>query len=278
MLRLIDTHCHLDFDSFDDDRDDVMTRARQAGVVAMIVPALDMGNMQPVLGLADRYPDVYAAIGVHPNSTADWDDAWIESLRTAAAHPKVVAIGEIGLDYYWDKSPQAIQQHALRSQLNLAAELDLPVIIHNRDSTADVLALLADSPLVGRPNAGVLHSFSGDWAAAEVALAMGFYIGITGPVTFKKAEELRRIAAQLPLDRLLIETDAPFLTPQPYRGKRNEPAYVRYVAEAIAAERKMTADDLAAPHHRQRDSIVQLTVGIHRQGNQRAVGVSLATP
>ncbi|MCP4416219.1 MAG: TatD family hydrolase, partial [Chloroflexi bacterium] len=157
----------------------------------------------------------------------------------------VVAIGEIGLDYHWDKSPKAVQHRALALQLELAANLDLPVIIHNRESSADVMRLLAESPLVGRENPGVLHSFSADWETAVSALDLGYYLGITGPVTFKKAEELRKIAHKIPTDRLLIETDAPFLTPHPYRGKRNEPAYVAYVAERLAAVRGVKTAVLA---------------------------------
>ena len=244
-MILIDSHCHLDFDAFDDDRDSVVDRSREAGVAAIVVPALDLSNLNAVIALTDHYPGVYAAVGVHPNSTADWDDSWLTQVRLAAQHPKVVAIGEIGLDYYWDNSPAAVQRPAFASQLELAAELDLPVIVHNREASDDVLAALAGSALAGRDRAGVLHSFSGDWLMAEAVLDLGFYIGITGPVTFKKAEDLRDLAARVPLDRLLIETDAPFLTPHPFRGKRNEPAYVRYMAEAIAAVRGLEPDELA---------------------------------
>lgn len=234
---LIDTHCHLDFERFDEDRDAVVARAAAAGVSRIIVPALDAQNWQAVLKLAERYDGVYTAVGVHPNSTADWQDSHIDQLRTLAQHPKVVAIGEIGLDYYWDKSPKERQQRAFGMQLELAAELGLPVIVHNREASEDVLAMLADSPLAGRPAPGVLHSFSASWADAEKALAMGFYLGFTGPVTFKKAEEVREVARRVPHDRILVETDAPFLTPHPHRGKRNEPAYVAFVAARLAAER-----------------------------------------
>lgn len=232
---LIDTHCHLDFERFDVDRNAVVARAHEAGVTQIIVPAVNLENCTAVLELADHYPQVYAAVGVHPNSAADWQDDWIKTIRDFAQHAKVVAIGEIGLDYYWDKTPKDVQQRALAAQLELAADLDLPVIIHNRESSEDVIKMLAASPLAGRGRPGVLHSFSADWSVAEAALEMGFYLGFTGPVTFKKADDLRRIAAQAPLDRILVETDAPFLAPQQHRGKRNEPAYVAYVAERIAA-------------------------------------------
>jgi TatD DNase family protein len=234
---LIDSHCHLDFESFDADRDAVVQRAIEAGVTQIVVPALDLDNCRTVLALTEKYEGVFAAIGVHPNSSAEWQDSWIGVLRDLARQPKVVAIGEIGLDYYWDKSPKAVQQRALGLQLELAAELNLPVIIHNRESSADVIRLLSESPLVGRKNPGVLHSFSGDWETAVSALNLGYYLGFTGPVTFKKADDLREIARKVPDDRILVETDAPFLTPHPYRGKRNEPAYVAYVAERLAAER-----------------------------------------
>ncbi|MBK7897707.1 MAG: TatD family hydrolase [Anaerolineaceae bacterium] len=234
---LIDTHCHLDFDRFDEDRDAVVQRALDAGVQQIIVPALDLDNCRTVLALTEKYAGVFAAVGVHPNSSAGWQDGWIGVLRDLARHPKVVAIGEIGLDYYWDKSPKPVQQRALGLQLELAAELNFPVIIHNREADADVMQMLAESPLVGRENPGVLHSFAAGWDTAVSALTLGYYLGFTGPVTFKKADDLREIAQKVPDDRILVETDAPFLTPHPYRGKRNEPAYVAYVAERLAEVR-----------------------------------------
>lgn len=242
---LVDTHCHLDFDRFDDDREAVVERAVAAGVERIIVPALDLANCAAVLSLAERFEQVFAAVGVHPNSTAEWQDAWLEQIRGFARHDKVVAVGEIGLDYYWDRSPKAVQQQALAGQLELAAELDLPVIIHNRESDEDVLRLLAQSPLNGRSEPGVLHSFSSNWETAEKALDMGYYLGFTGPVTYKKAEDLREVAGRVPLERILVETDAPFLAPQQHRGQRNEPAYVAYVAERIAAIRGLTTAEMA---------------------------------
>lgn len=233
-IDLVDTHCHLDDDAFERDIAEVVERAAAAGVGRIIVPAISLENIPAVLALADRFPAVYAAVGIHPNSAAGWRDDWIENLRRWAAHDKVVAIGEIGLDYYWEKTPVEVQHRALRQQLALAAELGLPVIVHNREASRDVLDLLADSPLAGREEPGVLHSFSANWEVAETALAMGYYLGFTGPLTYKKADEMREIAARTPLDRVLVETDAPYLTPQPHRGRRNEPAYVRLVAERLA--------------------------------------------
>lgn len=228
---LIDTHCHLDFESFHDDMEAVIERATAAGVTRMIVPSLDLDNALAVLTLTERFPGVYAAVGVHPNSAAGWRDEWLDRLYELAQRPKVIAIGEIGLDYYWDKTPLETQRRAFARQLEMAAELGLPVVVHNRESSTDVLRLLSASPLAGAERPGVLHSFSADWPTAEAALAMGFYLGFTGPLTYKKADSLRAIAARVPLERILIETDAPFLTPHPHRGRRNEPAYVRLVAE-----------------------------------------------
>jgi TatD DNase family protein len=243
---LIDTHCHLDFERFDADREAVVRRALDAGVAQMVVPAIDLENCTAVLRLTEQYEPVFAAVGVHPNSTAVLPENWLESVKAFARREKVVAIGEIGLDYHWDDSPKAVQHEALRRQLALAAELGLPVIIHNREASADVIRLLAESPLAGRERPGVLHSFSADWPTARAALDMGFYLGFTGPVTFKKANELREIAAKVPSDKILVETDAPFLTPHPFRGKRNEPGYVRFVAERIAAVRGVDTAVFAA--------------------------------
>ena len=245
-MTLVDTHCHLDLPQFDEDRAAVVERALAAGLAAIIVPAIDLEAAPGIIRLAEEYPAVYAAIGVHPNSTAHWSDDWLADLRALAAHEKVVAIGEIGLDYHWARSPEEMQHRALRLQLELAAELDLPVIIHNREADKDIVRLLKGSPLNGKAGAGVLHSFSGSWHMAMEVMVMGFYVGFTGPVTFQKADELRDIANRVPMERLLVETDAPYLTPQPHRGKRNEPAYVRHVAERLAAERGADAAEFAA--------------------------------
>ena len=248
---LIDSHCHLDFDRYDGDRAEVLARAQEAGVFALINPAVDPVNSAAVCDLAAANEPVFAAVGVHPNSTAEAEGDWLATIRALAGRAKVVAIGEIGLDYYWDRSPKDVQRRALEAQLALAADLGLPVIIHNREASQDVIAVLRQwvtglpdgHPLRARP--GVLHSFSAPPDVAEEALTLGFYIGITGPVTFKKADELRHIVAGVPLDRLLIETDSPFLTPHPHRGDRNEPAYVQYVADRIAGLH-MTTLDVAA--------------------------------
>ena len=252
-MQLVDTHCHLDFERFDEDRERVIAQALNDGIVRIINPGIDLASSRAAVALAERFPQVYAAVGIHPNDSADWNPNLLQEIRRLAQHPKVVAIGEIGLDYYRDYSPRAIQQEALRQQLGLAAELELPVIIHNREASEDVIAMLLDwqkqllemgSPLAGRP--GVLHSYSGSLAQARQVIERNFCVGFTGPVTFKKAEALRTIAAQVPLDHVLVETDAPFLTPVPFRGQRNEPRYVRYVAEKLAALHGSTLAEFSA--------------------------------
>jgi TatD DNase family protein len=237
-IQLIDTHCHLNFYKYNDDRDAVLERAQKAGVSRIIIPAIDLETCQEALDLADQYDGIYVAVGVHPNSTANFDSNIIAQIRDYAQHDKVVAIGEIGLDYYWDKSPKDKQRTAFEQQLDLAAELELPVIIHNREASDDVLDVLENwvetipNSLKQRP--GVMHSFSAPSEIAERTMAIGFYFGFTGPITFKKAQELRDVAQTIPLDLMLVETDGPFLTPHPYRGKRNEPAYVQYMTEKLA--------------------------------------------
>lgn len=246
---MIDTHCHLNFDSYDDDRQAVISRAAEAGVTRVVNPAVDLDTSRAVVELARQQSGVYAAVGIHPNDAAAFSEADIDTLAALADSPKVVAIGEIGLDYYWDKSPKDMQFRAFEAQLALAQRLGLPVIIHNRDASEDTMRILETwanglpDDLKVRP--GVLHSFSGSPAIAERALSAGFYLGFTGPITYKKADETRAIAARIPLDRLLVETDGPFLTPIPYRGKRNEPAYIPYIVERLAALHLVSADEMA---------------------------------
>ncbi|MEW5868286.1 MAG: TatD family hydrolase [Chloroflexota bacterium] len=255
---LVDTHCHLNFDSFDGDREQVLARARQAGLARLLNPGVDLASSQAAVNLAGANPEVYAAVGVHPNDALSWNAATLDELRALARQPKVVAIGEIGLDYYRERAPHPLQAQVLEGQLALAAELGLPVVIHirnaspeDRRASADALAMLSawraglqqQSPaLWARP--GVLHSFSDGPEMARRAVESGFYLGISGPVTFRKALELQDVAAVVPLERLLIETDAPFLTPHPHRGQRNEPAYVRYVAEKIAQLRSLPLGEI----------------------------------
>jgi TatD DNase family protein len=239
---LIDTHCHLDLNQFDADREAVVARAVEQGVTVIINPGTDLRSSRTAIALAERYEPVYAAVGIQPTSTDELDAESLRALRELAQHPKVVAIGEIGLDYYWPDQPDRdwpcaspeTQRRAFRRQLDLAAELGLPVIVHDREAHTDVMIGLEDSPGV----TGVLHSFSGDLDLAEWAVDLGFYIGISGPVTFEKNRDMQEVATRIDFERLLVETDAPFQTPHPHRGERNEPAYVRLVAQQVAHLRK----------------------------------------
>ncbi len=249
MNALTDTHCHLYFDAFDDDQDEVLIQARNAGVERMLVPGIDLPTSQAALTLADENPAVYAAIGMHPNAGLCWDETTLEKFELLTAHPKVVAIGEIGLDYYRDQTSHGLQREIFRAQLALAERLNLPVVIHTRNKherdrkcIKDALTILTEFDTLVQ---GVLHSFSGNLTELKRALDLGFYIGITGPVTFKKAHDLRHVVASLPLDRLLIETDSPFLTPHPHRGKRNQPSYVAFIADKIAEILDRTASEVA---------------------------------
>lgn len=245
MPRLIDTHCHLDFENFDEDREEVISRASDMGVGAIIVPAIDLQNCKKVLRIAESHPNIYAAVGIHPNSSKEWQNDDLIQLKELAQHDKVVAIGEIGLDYYRNFSPQDTQRDAFNQQLDLAIELNLPVIIHNREADDDILSILARKKNDSDRVTGVLHSFSTRVEVARSAVIMGYYIGFTGPITFRKAHDVRAVSASLPMDRILIETDSPFLAPEPRRGRRNEPGFVRFVAEKLAEVRGLSFDEIA---------------------------------
>ncbi|MCU0484492.1 MAG: TatD family hydrolase [Anaerolineales bacterium] len=251
-IRFTDTHCHLDFDLFEKDRVEVVQSARASGVHWIVNPAVDVPSSQVIVKLTENLEGVYAAVGVHPNDSTSWDENSLTQLKQLAVHPKVVAIGEIGLDYYRDRAPRDVQLAVFCEQLQLAQDAELPVIIHTRQSIADTLDILKDwisaqrvynHPLAGHP--GVLHSFSGTETDAWRAIELGFFIGITGPVTFKNAPDLQKLVASLPLDRILIETDAPFLAPLPHRGQRNCPEWVRLVAEKIAELQQTSLEETA---------------------------------
>jgi TatD DNase family protein len=248
----VDTHCHLNFDSFENDRQEVLERARQAAVRRILNPGVDLASSRAAVELAQSNEQVYAAVGVHPNDALSWNEGTIDALEELAEHPKVVAIGEIGLDYYRERAPRDLQMEIFGQQLLLAERVGLPVVIHNREATADILGMLeewqmglmATSPMLAdRP--GVLHSYSDNEANAMQAIDLNFFIGITGPVTFHNAPELQHVVTALPIERLLTETDAPFLTPHPHRGKRNEPAYVRIITEKIAQLRELPVEIVA---------------------------------
>lgn len=268
---MIDTHCHLNFDAYADDFADVLARAAAQGVTRVINPGIDEESSRAGVALAQAHPGiVYAAVGYHPNSTADLAPDHLSGIEALAAEPGVVAIGEIGLDYYWDKSPKDRQRRAFEAQLDLARRLELPVIIHNREASDDTLAVLIDwardlpASLVGR--AGVLHSFSAPAHLAQAALDAGFYLGFTGPITYRNADDLRAIASRVPLDRLLVETDGPFLTPIPHRGKRNEPAYIPLIVERLAALHRLTPAEIAQATTANAERLFRLNADADPQG------------
>ncbi len=241
-MMLIDTHAHLDDKRFNQDRDELIRGLPQRGISRVISPGIDIKSSQHCVDLSDEYEIVYAGVGIHPHEVKDVEDDYLDGLCAMAKSKKVVAIGEIGLDYYYDFSPRETQKKRFVEQIELAAQLELPVIIHNRDSHEDMLNILkSNKNLIG---GGVMHCYSGSWEMAKVLLDLGLYISLGGPVTFKNAKRPVEIAKNIPLDRLLIETDSPYLTPVPYRGKRNDPGYVGLVAEKIAEIRRIGVEEI----------------------------------
>jgi TatD DNase family protein len=240
---LIDTHAHLSLPQFDKDRTEVIKRARDAGIKHIITVGTDSDDCRKAVALAQEHDFISAAVGIHPHDAKTINAETYSLLRELAADDNVVAIGEIGLDFYRNLSSQEIQVQHFREQLWLAREVSLPVIIHDREAHQKVLQILQEekAETVG----GVIHCFSGDWEMAKACLDMGFYISIPGTITFKKSEEYHKLVRDLPLDRMLVETDCPFLAPYPFRGKRNEPAYVQYVAETVARIKRIAQEELA---------------------------------
>ena len=245
MMTFIDTHAHLYDERYDDDRAEMIARAAEAGVAQIISMGDTMAASAQVVADAEQYPTLYAAVGVHPESACVLTDAERAQLLTWAKHPKVVAIGEIGLDYYWEKDPKAraVQRELFVTQLNLARAAGLPVCIHDREAHGDTLALLKAE---GQGLTGVLHCYSGSLEMARELWKMGYYIGIDGPLTYKNAAKLPDIVREAPQERLLIETDSPYLAPVPLRGKRNEPAYLVHIAAKIAELRGESVEEVAA--------------------------------
>lgn len=234
---LIDSHCHLDFNDFDEDFDEIMARAREAGVTAMLNAGNNINELDRQLALSETYPFIYTAVGVHPHNAAEYPDIKAADFVEKSHHKKVVAIGECGLDYYYDYSPPDIQKKIFIEQIIAAQQTGLPLIIHTRDADDDTIAIL-DEYYKKAPFSGEIHCFSTSRKLAEFALSIGFYISASGIITFNKSGELRDIFKDVPLERLLVETDSPFLAPIPMRGRRNEPSFVRYTAERPgAAER-----------------------------------------
>ena len=247
-MVLTDTHCHLNFDHYQADLEEVLERSRKAGLERILVPAIDLESSRKILSLVESDPMLYAAVGVHPNSGSSWNKDTLPALRELADHPKVKAIGEIGLDYYRDRTPRDQQKTILQQQLDLAQACKLPVILHVRNRSEedrtciqDLLEILQSWVESVKPSfkqrthlPGVIHSFSGNTQESKKALGLGFYLGVTGPVTYKNAETMREVVKAAPLEKLLIETDGPFLSPQAKRGKRNEPAHVCYIVDKIS--------------------------------------------
>ena len=229
---LFDTHVHLNAEQFKDDLSEVVERALEAKVERMVVVGFDRPTIEKAMELIEMYDFIYASVGWHPVDAIDMTDEDLEWIEELSAHPKVVALGEMGLDYHWDKSPKDIQQDVLRRQIRLAKKVKMPIIIHNRDATEDLLSILKEEG--ANEVGGIMHCFSGSVEVARECVDMNFYISLGGPVTFKNAKRPKEVAKEIPLDKLLVETDCPYLTPHPYRGNRNEPAYVKLVAEQIA--------------------------------------------
>jgi len=237
-VRLIDTHAHLDASQFRSDREAVVARAFSEEVGIVTVGA-DLRSSETAVRLAGRYRSVWAAVGIHPHEAKTFDANLLTHLKNLARSNKVVAIGEIGLDYYRDLSPREDQRRAFREQLEMAFELNLPIVVHNRESSTDLLTILREGRSAYR---GVIHSFLDDQKLAAEFLTLGFYLGIGGPITFSQNEALRAAVRTIPMARLLLETDCPYLTPTPHRGKRNEPAYVRFVAEKVAEVKDLSTE------------------------------------
>ncbi|MFD0962143.1 TatD family hydrolase [Paenibacillus chungangensis] len=243
MSVLFDTHTHLDSKKFEGDRDGVIQRAQEAGVGLCVNIGFDRETIPTTIALAEAYDFIYAAVGWHPVDSIHMKPEDLEWIEELCSHEKVVAIGEIGLDYHWDTSPKEVQHRVFREQIALARKVDKPIVIHNRDAHEDVVRILREENAdeVG----GVMHCFSGSWETAKKCLDMGFYISFGGPVTFKNARVPKEVLEKVPLDRLLIETDCPYLSPHPFRGKRNEPSYVTYVAQSAAELKGISLEELA---------------------------------
>ncbi|MFA8343587.1 MAG: TatD family hydrolase [Rhodothermaceae bacterium] len=238
----IDTHAHLFYKNFNGELDQIVERAIEANVKYMVCPGTDVKTSKQSIEIAEKYQSVYATVGIHPHDTKGFTGKEISELRKLADHKKVVAIGEIGLDYYYDFSPKNQQIKAFKAQLDLAAELDLPVVIHNREANEDTMNILREYK--SKNLKGQLHCYAGTIEDAEELIEMGFLISFTGNITFKKLEELREILKTIPVENLMLETDCPFMTPVPFRGKRNEPSYIPYIAEKVAEIHNVSVEEV----------------------------------
>ena len=239
---LFDTHAHYDSRKFDADRDEVLSALPGQGVALVVNPGCDLDSSRKAVALAEQYPFLYAAVGVHPEDCADWQDEQLNELRALAAHPKVVAVGEIGLDYYWKENPpKELQKRVFRAQLALGLELDLPVIVHDREAHGDCMDIVREFPDVR----GVFHCFSGSAEMAKELVGCGWMISFTGVLTYPNARKAVEAAQTVPLDRIMIETDSPYMAPAPHRGERNHSGYVAHICERLAELRGISAEDCA---------------------------------
>ncbi|WP_141434169.1 TatD family hydrolase [Bacillus sp. 03113] len=240
---LFDTHVHLNAEQFEEDLKDVIERAKATGIENMVVVGFDRPTINRAMELIEEYEFLYASIGWHPVDAIDMTDEDLDWIEELSKHPKVVALGEMGLDYHWDKSPREIQQEVFRKQIRLAKKVNLPIVIHNRDATEDIIHILKEEE--AKTVGGIMHCFSGSVETAKECVNMNFYISLGGPVTFKNAKKPKEVAEAIPLEKLLVETDCPYLTPHPFRGKRNEPSYVKLVAEKIAEIKGVSFEEVA---------------------------------
>ena len=240
-MPIFDTHAHYDSNGFAADRDEILSVLPAAGIGLVVDPGCELESSRAALALAERYPFVYAAVGIHPSDCAGTGEAEFAALRKLCGHEKVVAVGEIGLDYYWKDNPsKEFQQTVFRRQIELAIELDLPVIVHDREAHGDSLAIVLDYPEAR----GVFHCFSGSPEMAEALLKRGWFLGFDGPITYKNAQKAPEVAAVTPLDRIVVETDSPYLTPVPFRGKRNDSRYLPYVMEKLAEWKGVSLEEM----------------------------------
>ncbi|MGC7871640.1 TatD family hydrolase [Desulfosporosinus sp. SYSU MS00001] len=250
-----DTHAHLDDEVYQEDFQDVLERIKSSGISRVTNVGYDLPSSKRSVQLAQNYDFIYAAIGVHPHNAEEFSDDVMVQLQALAQHPKVLAWGEIGLDYYRDLSPRAMQQEVFIQQIELANKVGLPIVIHDRDAHQDVLEIVkAHPPKYG----GVLHCYSGSWEMAKVLLKLGFYLSFAGPLTFKNARHTVEVARNAPIDRILAETDSPYLTPEPRRGKRNEPAYVREVVRKLAEIKELSIEEMALQTMHNAETIFKL--------------------
>ncbi|HBV68209.1 MAG TPA: hydrolase TatD [Clostridiales bacterium] len=241
--KFIDSHAHLDDERFDENREELINSLQENGIEAVLNPGADLKTSRAAVALADKYPFIYAAVGCHPHDSKFMDDDTMNIFRELAKNKKVLGIGEIGLDYYYDNSDRETQKIWFREQIRLAKELDLPYIVHDRDAHEDIIRIMKEEHHSG--TRGILHCYSGSVEMAREFMKLGFYISLGGPVTFKKAKTPKMVAKEVRMERLLIETDCPYLAPEPFRGKRNEPKLVKHVAEEIAKIREVTASEIA---------------------------------